>query len=416
MLRPSKRLGRAALKRYVRRVLEKHKPLVIAITGSYGKTTAKSCIKEVLKAKYSVEVSPQRLNNDFGLAQWILGLENDNVRRVSEVIKKREKIKHSLERKEFPEVLICETSGSVEPGSPDMRWNMLQYTAGMLRPKIGIMTSIGPHHLEYFKSLERVIEEKQKLLTSLPNSGYALMNYDDENVRKMVDKVVAHKIFYGTGSRADYQVTNVNVGPDGLKVTFIVDNQEYNVHAPDIVNAVHVYGILPAIICGRIQGIDMEKIIKVIEKMKPVEQRGSIHEGIKETTFINDAFNANVFSIEAALRSMSGLAKGRRKIAILGDIRELGDLTKPHHEKVGRLVAENADILIAIGEYASITAGSAVEAGMEREKIRTGKDFKEAISYLKEVLIRQDVVLIKGGHALKLWKVVSEFTDYKNLN
>ncbi len=401
MLTPGRRISRAIQSRFVRRLLQANKPDVILVSGSFGKTTTKNFIAHVLSNKFRVRQSEFSLNTEFDLASWVLGIPKSV--RLSTLLKNRKELKRIESKKRFAEILVCEGAASVEIGK---RKKILRYTTRMLKPRIGVLTEIGPNHMEFFGTVENIAKEKKELITNLSSESFAIMNYDSRYVRNVSHETPARKIFFGFKKQADYSFQNIKVSTDGIKADLDYPKGRRSIVLPQIINRVHLYNILPAIICARIYKMNWEDIDKQLEVLSPVWNRGNLVRGIRDTMFINDSYNANIEAVLAALKTLEEYASERRRVAVLGEMRELGDLAEPHHRKAGQAAAEVADILICVNKDAKIIADEAKKSGMDGSKIFYVEGYKKATKKLKDIMKSQDVILVKGSHGNELWKLV----------
>lgn len=357
---------------------------VVGVTGSYGKTSAVRTIAEVLAAKYSVNRTDIDLDTIYNLPDTIL----------------RTKI--------WNDFLVLEY-GVDHIGEMDQHLSLV-------KPKIAVLTGITPVHTdkELLGSLSGVISEKLKLINSLPQDGLAIFNYDDEEVRKAGLNCKRRKVFYGLDKKADVWADNISLSLQKTQFE-LHDGSEVILIKTKLLGYPAVYACLVAYIIGKEQGIKKEKIVQKLSELKPLEGRFSVCPGPLGTILINDAKRANPASTIAGLRSLS-LFPGR-KIAVLGEMGELGDSSVPMHQKVGREVVNcQIDLLLGVGPLAKYIVEEAKKNGLKESYFASDvnaaaeilrKNLKSGdLLYLKASLLRhlERIILILQNHPVKCKK------------
>lgn len=413
--------------------IRKYKPKIIGITGSVGKTSTKEAIFFVLsshKGKALVRRAVGSFNTEEGLSIAILGnWSEEKVRIVSKLGPSGKKIPKLffwlgiifsgllklifLPKSKYPEILILEY-GADRPGD-------IERLSYFVRPQIGVVTAVGelPVHVEFYSGPEEVAQEKSKLVKALPPRGLAVLNFDDEAVLRMKDGTIAETITYGFGEGAMIRASDVSyfidsssevVGGLSFKVNF-----DKNVVPFRLANALgkhQIYAALAAAAVGARLGMNLVEISQALEKMEFPKQRMKLLKGTKNSIIIDDSYNASPLSMHAALDALkefgdkviSKRAAGR-KIAVLGDMKELGIFTEKAHRLIGNLAGERAEYLFTVGPAAKFIADSAYNQ-MPKENIATFNDSAEAGEYLKNFVEYGDIVLVKGSRAMKMEKVV----------
>lgn len=346
----------------------------IGITGSVGKTSTKDMVASVVSRKFNTLKTEGNLNNEIGVPLTIFNLE----------------LQHEAA------VLEMGMSGPGEIG---------RLTA-IIKPDIAIITNIGMSHIEKLGSRQNILKAKLEILEGLNPKGLLILNGDDALLVGMKDLLKFRTVFYGIDEGVDYKADNINShGENGTYFDIKVAGAEYKVHVP--VPGIHnVQNALAAIASGCELGIPMEEIVLGIEGFSPTKMRMDIFtaNGIK---IINDAYNASPQSMEAALNVLKEIGKGCRKIAILGDMLELGDWAKEAHFGVGRFAAESGiDLLFTVGQAARNIADGAIKAGCHDERVKSFENNLEALNYLKYVGRTGDVILVKGSRGMKMEEIV----------
>ncbi len=350
---------------------------VIGITGSVGKTTTKAIVASVLASKYRVQANPLNYNNEVSVPLCLLELRADTERAV---------IEHGMY-----------TTGEI---ALLCRWT---------RPRIGIVLNVGPTHLERAGSLDAITQAKRELIEALPADGAAVLNIDDERVRSMAPHTAARVWWFGTSENAHVRGTEVvSDGARGFDFTLSYDGTSRRVHVP-LPGRHLLSNVLATAAAALADGLTFDEVAAAIEvldvplRLKVIEMPGGI-------TVLDDTYNAQPSSTMAAL-DLLGEMTGRH-VALLGDMRELGEVSRAEHERVGRRAAEVVALLITIGEEARTLGESARAAGLDAVVHAATRD--EAVTALRERMAAGDVVLVKGSHALGLEHVVAELAAAEN--
>ncbi|MBP9711505.1 MAG: UDP-N-acetylmuramoyl-tripeptide--D-alanyl-D-alanine ligase [Candidatus Pacebacteria bacterium] len=399
-----------------RAVLWKYKPKVIAITGSLGKTSTKDAVYAALSGMTHVRKSQKSYNSEIGLPLTILGLPNgwnnpfvwfENFLLGLWLI---------IAPHKYPKWLVLEV-GVGKPGD-------MKKTASWLKTDAVIITAIGetPAHIEFFSSRKHLIEEKSELIKTLKKDGLLVLNADDEAVLGMKEKTKCRTITYGFNPEADVVASQDNIyyGIDGIPEGIIFRVDESGVSMPVAIEGVfgrnHLYASLAAITLS--VGLKFN-VLHAIEHLKAYDVpagRMRLLSGINDTFIIDDTYNSSPFACESALRTLREV-NGGRKIAILGDMLELGKHTVEAHKNVGKVAKENADILVVVGPRACDIKVGAIEAGMSEGSIFDFTNSTEAGAFAEKLLEKNDLVLVKGSQGVRMERVVSAILkDKKNQN
>lgn len=290
-------------------VIVKHQPKVIGITGSVGKTSTKEAIYEVLSrsTKYSGKVAKAHggLNTEVGLPLAILDIKNAGYRFswIWTILLAIFKSVKFLLTKEYPEILILEYSVD-KPGD-------MKYLTGIAKPDIAVITQIGAAHLHTFKSIENVAKEKIELARQLKPDGIVILNEDNKYIKQYSKQIFFDKIWF---------------------------------HGDNFDSAKNAAAKI-----ADIYKIEKDEAKEILDNLKPVKGRLNVFGGIKNTTLIDDSYNANPLSMRRALKYLTKLGKNKRKITILGDMRELGETTAKEHKDLAKLVVKISNFTITIG-------------------------------------------------------------------
>ena len=402
-----KKIAFFILKRFAKRRVKKFKGTVIGVTGSVGKTSTKEAIYTILNTKFRVVKNRESMNTEFGLPLTILELDSgySSAFKWSYLL-----IKGFFRsfRKMHSEVLIVEM-GVDKPGDMDV-------LLSIVKPYIAVMGPIAPVHLAegQFENLDKVFEEKSKLIHALPEDGIAVLYADDDRTSKLAKGRAKSKTFtFGTVPEADYKATSIEESLDGIKFNLNTEGRRDEIAVP-ILGKHHVNIILPAIICGLAMKMTLEEIVEALKRFRLPAGRLNLLPGIKEGSIIIDgSYNSSPKACVEALRTLAGLTPkaGGRKIAILGTMNELGEDSERLHKEVGKSVPDSCNILVTVGTMAENFAEGAKEKGMKN--IFKFKNVSETISEFRNKIKENDIVLVKGSqNNVRLEKFVKEIMKF----
>lgn len=341
---------------------------VIAVTGSVGKTSTKDIIASVLSEKYKVLKTQGNMNNHIGLPMTILGLKDH-------------------------------TAMVVEMGMN--HFGEISTLTNIANPTIAVITNIGTAHIGNLGSRENILKAKLEILEGLSKDGTIVINNDNDLLHKWNEEnnLKYHIKTYGIQNKSDEMAKNIKHSEE--KSTYILNNKE-SIMVP-IGGEAFIYNSLAAICIGKILGIDIKDIVIGIQKFKLTQMRLDVKKSDKGYTVINDCYNANYDSMKSAIEYLKNI-NGKRKIAVLGDMLELGDFSDKLHEKVGEEIIKNKiNILITVGNEAKNIAKIGKENNVETYEFEKNSD---AINKLKEILTLDDVVLIKASNSMKFKEIV----------
>jgi UDP-N-acetylmuramoyl-tripeptide--D-alanyl-D-alanine ligase len=347
---------------------------VIGITGSVGKSTTKELIAEVLDQRYRVLKNPGNLNNEIGLPLTLLSLGEGH------------------------ECAILEM-GFYVPGE-------IAFLCDLALPHVGVVTNVGTVHAERAGSQEEIARGKAELVQALPSApqGVAILNYDDPYVRQMASKTNARVFYYGLDPKADLWADRVEgLGLEGIRFRLHYHREVLHIRAP-LIGRHSVHTALRAAAVGLVQGLTWQEIFDGL-RSQHAQLRLMAVKTTSGALILDDTYNASPESTLAALNLLDEI--DGRKVAVLGDMLELGPYERRGHEMVGMRVAEVADELVAVGELARIISAAARRSGLPSRAVTELADPLQTIEFLKGHLKEGDVVLIKGSHGMRMDRIVS---------
>ncbi len=359
---------------------DQHELKVVGITGSVGKTSTKELTAALLSQKFSVLKNPGNRNNEIGLPLSLLALEPQHNLAVLEM-------------------------GFYVPGE-------IRRLCEIAQPQIGVISNIGTVHAERAGSQETIARGKAELVESLPAGpdGVAILNMDDPWVRWMANRTAAAIFSYGIVEGADLTASDIQpLGLEGITCTLTYQGKAHPVRSP-LMGEFSAYTILRAAATALVLGLSWEQIIDSLSVSRvDIRMRSlSLATGV---TLLDDTYNASPESTVAALKLLQGL-QGRR-VAILGDMLELGQYEAEGHQSVGAFAAKAADELILVGERSRTTAQAALENGFPEERLHWHPDSEQAAEAAADTIRRGDVVLIKGSNSMRMDKIIKRLEKTK---
>jgi UDP-N-acetylmuramyl pentapeptide synthase len=421
-----------------RLILKKYKPYIITVTGSVGKTSTKDAIYSVLASGRSVRRSEKSLNTEVGVPLTIIGCENP----WGNLIGWFGVISHGVEliifKSEFPKTLILEV-GADRPGD-------VRRIARWLRPDIAVVTKIGevPVHIEFFKTRAELVAEDLALPRIIKKDGTLVLPADIPDILAIRKDNPVKALTYGVDVPADVTATGIetlyeNEKPSGVAFKLNYAGNSIPMRLKDVLGVQHVYPIVAAVAVGIARGNNLSAIVNTLTEHKPPRGRMNILQGINESTIIDDSYNSapdamisalNVLREIRLLRMQTGVNDmnsgfAPRKIAVLGDMMELGKFSPEEHKKVGIMVAEilkqpetmgentsigsiaSMNLLVTVGQRAKMIREAALKAGMPEAGVLSYDSSAEAGAALSGLIKKGDLVLVKGSQSPRLERVVA---------
>jgi UDP-N-acetylmuramoyl-tripeptide--D-alanyl-D-alanine ligase len=348
---------------------------VVGITGSTGKTSVKDLTAAVLATRFRVHASPRSFNTEIGVPLTLLSAPPDT------------------------EVVVCEM-GSRGPGH-------IARLCEVALPDVGVVTNVGPAHLEMFGSVDAVADAKAELVEALAGSGTAVLNADDPRVSGFDARTRAKVVRFGTGPDADVRGEDLRLDPSGL-ASFTLRTPGGSERVELAVPGEHMaWNALAAAAAGVALGLTAGECATGLKEARVSSWRMEITEGPDGIRILNDAYNANPASMAAALKAARWIAGRHGCVAVLGHMAELGATSAEEHERVGELAARlGIDHLVVVGEEARLIAVGAVREGVEADRVIRCDTPEEAAAVARRVARPGDLVLVKGSRVAGLERVV----------
>jgi UDP-N-acetylmuramoyl-tripeptide--D-alanyl-D-alanine ligase len=400
---------------FAKKTLANHRPQIVGVTGSVGKSSAKEAIGAVLGTRFQVRTSPKNFNTEIGLPLTVLDLPTGGKSAVRWLgILWKGWMTSMTKDKTYPAMLVLEY-GMQNRGD-------IAKLCDIAPPDIAVVTTVGESHMEFMGSVEAIEKEKRVLVERLSKAGIAVLNRDDERVWAMRAKTHAEVVSYGYHEEADVRALADSLAyvcsPDrecGMRVKISTGagtdaGATVPVFIPNVLGRHAVYAALAAAAVGLHKGMNLVEISDALSLYVAPAGRMRYVPGIKHTVIIDDTYNAAPKSVLAALETLRNLpvGEGGKRIAVLGDMLELGTATEDGHGAVGRKAAECADVIVFVGERMTFAEQAAHEAGADESRVFHFAVAAEAGRFIQERMKTGDVVLVKGSQGMRMERVVRE--------
>jgi UDP-N-acetylmuramoyl-tripeptide--D-alanyl-D-alanine ligase len=350
----------------------------IGVTGSSGKTSTKELIAAVLHTRFKTKATEGNLNNHIGVPLTLIGLDEGDEYGVIEM-------------------------GMNHPGE-------IAPLARMAAPEIGVISSIGSAHIEFFHNQAAIADEKSELISALPANGRAVLNSDDEWSRYISHRSKAPVIWVGEGEHSTWRAEELQITTGGLSFKMVHGDDSVMVRLP-VFNRVMAGNALLAAAVGDVCGLSLAEIAQGLESVRLPGARMQVAQA-RGAWIINDAYNANPDSMRAAVVALKEFPGAQRRLAVLGSMGELGQHAAEMHRAVGKFVAQqNIEFLLAVGPHADAYRAGAIAGGIDRDKVAVAVDAEEATSGLLTRMREGDAILVKGSHFMGLERLVAAVAE-----
>jgi len=344
----------------------------VGVTGSSGKTSTKELIAAVLRTRFKTKATEGNLNNHIGVPLTLIRLDEGDEYGVVEM-------------------------GMNHPGE-------IMPLAKMTAPEIGVISSIGPAHIEFFADQAAIAQEKAELIAALPSSGVAVLNGEDEWSRRIAYRSAARLVWVGDSPDSTWRAENLQVTAEGLSFSLRHGDEVVAIRLP-VFNRVMVANALLAAAVGGECGLSLTEIARGLEAVALPGARMQVVK-VRGVSIINDAYNANPASMKAALVALKEFPGAQRRIAVLGSMGELGQHAVELHRAVGEFASQQGvEFLIAVGPHAEAYVNGAMAAGLNN--VVKVLDAEEATVALTAIMREGDAILVKGSHFMGLENLVA---------
>jgi UDP-N-acetylmuramoyl-tripeptide--D-alanyl-D-alanine ligase len=391
--------------------LARYKPKIVGVTGSVGKSSTKEAIYTVLEGYKKVRRNLGSYNNEIGVPLTIIGAKSPGINIFGWIALLFKALFGLISDKNYPKILVLELGVD--------RVGDLEYLLGFIKPHVAVLTNIGPTHLEALKTEWEVYKEKSKLALRMAKSGTAVLNFDDRRLRELGLRLKNKVIFYGLDKQANMNASDIKFTHHGMMFNINWEGSAVPVRLK-IFGTPQVYTSLAACASALALGLDLITASKNLEKLRVIKGRMNILKGKNKTTIIDDTYNSNPLSAQASLESARMIKdKGDypRLIVILGDMLELGTVSRRSHVNLGRDAAKVADKVIAVGKEAKAIYEEARRT-LSHEAVWF-EDSTIAAKRIKQEISPGDLILIKGSQGVRMEKIsavlLSKKKDIKRL-
>jgi len=362
---------RTAMGRLATAVRKQLRGKVIAVGGSNGKTSTKHLIHAALSVRLRGSISPKSFNNDIGVPLTIFAADASQ------------------------DYLVLEM-GTNHPGE-------LKVLSDMAKPDLAVITNVGCEHLEGFGDLDGVRREEAAITAGLSEQGLLIVNGDDAGLLEAVGGYRGRRITFGFNQSNDLFPTDIACSAEGVR--FRLNTSRTEVFVP-LLGRHTAINALAAMAVARRMGLPDAQILEGLSKATGPEMRLQLQK-LGGVTVLNDAYNANPDSMRAAMQTLAELPTNSRRIAILGEMRELGDSAETMHREIGQTAGGHGfDRIIFVGEFAQVMADAAIGAGMAAEHVQMCEDAQQAAGIVSELMADGDLVLVKASRGVRLERVV----------
>jgi len=402
-----------------RLMLARNKPRIIGVTGSVGKTSTKDLIYTVVSSAYSARKNEKSLNSEFGVPLTILNLKSAWNSLVGWLINLGFGLWRAiiLNSQFIVQYLVLEI-GADHPGD-------IKSLVSWLKPEIGVLTGFGnevPVHIEFFPTIGDLVREKSELLKALPEDGTAIINHDDERAWEAREVTEAKVLSYGFNENSDVHGDNFHISyendlPKGVNFRVDYAGKSVPVRLCGVLGNGVAYSALAAFAVGTTQAINVVSIAEALGSHLFAPGRMKILKGINHSILIDDTYNSSPTAVKLALDTLHDLNTETRfrnpvsvcrKIAVLGDMMELGEYSEQEHKKVGTWVRGIADVLVCVGERAKLIGKGAINDGFEKNNVHELSNSQEAGKFLVGFVKEGDIVLLKASQSIRLERATEQ--------
>ncbi|TSD05356.1 MAG: hypothetical protein Greene07147_677 [Parcubacteria group bacterium Greene0714_7] len=386
-------------------VLRKHRPKIIAVTGSVGKTSAKDAIYTALSKSFFVRRSEKSFNGDIGVPLTVLGVRNGWSNVFQWIRNLIDGISLLILTTPYPKWLIVEV-GADRPGdiTKSLSWLKPDVVVATRFPEISV-------HVEFYASPEDVIKEELAPVGWLQSGGIFVFNEDDERAEGAPTASGVTRLSFGFGEGANLKAENLRATsedsmPSGISFDITYGDEKVTVSIPNVAGRSHVYSVLAGIAVALSVGVSLEEATGAFQKHETPSGRMRLIKGMRDSVIIDDTYNASPAAMEEALIALGDIPRTGRRIAVLADMLELGGFSVIEHNRIGALVAESADILVTVGVRTKGIAEGARSSGMAENMIIECERGSDASTELLSLIQSGDVILVKGSQSMRMERVV----------
>lgn len=387
-----------------RGILLKYRPKIVMVTGSVGKTSTKDAVAAALRSSFHLRESEKSYNSEFGVPLTIIGAKNPWTNPYAWVRVIGEALALIFLPNHYPKLLVLEV-GADSPGD-------LKRILNIATPDVVVVTRLPevPVHVEAYASAAAVREEEFAPAYALPQGAPLIISADDRYAKHLASRLSAQVTTYGFEKDADVQLSEAKVllsgtAPLGMQANLTIGKATHPLETRGALGRPQLYAPAAAVACALSLGLTTKDALKALESYVPPAGRSRILKGKQNSVLIDDSYNASPAAVEEALGSLS-LVPAKRRIAVLGDMLELGRYSAEEHERIGKLAAKHADLVIGVGPRSKKLSEAALSIHKNKNRAHHFDDAYAAAGYLSGMIEAGDVILIKGSQSIRVERVV----------
>lgn len=392
-----------------RGILIKYRPQIIMVTGSVGKTSTKDAIGAALRDSFYVRASEKSYNSELGMPLTIIGAKTPWSNPGAWLRVFIDAFFLIVFPSHYPKLLVLEV-GADHPGD-------LKRLLKIATPSIVVVTKLPevPVHVEAYADPDEVREEEFAPAYMLPHGAPLIISSEDPYAEQLSKGIHASIVRYGYAEDASVRIEKpelVGKGEErGMKAVIKTAGEKGVIFASGVIGTQQLYAPAAALATALALGVSIETALASLKQYQPPPGRARMLEGKGGSILIDDSYNASPAAVEEALNSLSLVASAKRRIAVLGDMLELGRYSVSEHERIGTIAAEKADMVVVVGPRAAGIGAGALTAGMKESHIHALATSAEAAAYLAGIVGAGDVVLVKGSQGVRMERIVEELLD-----
>lgn len=383
-----------------KRILRKYRPKVVMVTGSVGKTSTKDAVAAALSGSTYLRKSEKSYNSEFGLPLTVIGAKTPWGSATGWLRVILEGVALLLFPSHYPKLLVLEV-GADKPGD-------LEKLLRIATPDAVVVTKLPavPVHVEAYANPEAVREEEFAPASALAPGAPLILSSEDAYAREMAKKTQATVATYGYADDADIRIESPAFTDEGMQATVAVAGKSHTVSAPGVIGTQQLYAPAAALAVAEALHVPVAEAVSCLADYTPPPGRARVIHGKGGAILIDDTYNSSPAAVEEAVKALS-LVEGRRKVAILGDMLELGRYSAQEHERIGRLAAEHLDLLITVGSRSEATATAYLNAGRGEGSVESFANSTLAAEAVPDSIREDDLVLIKGSQSMRMERVTA---------
>ncbi len=387
-------------------IVRKYKPQIVMITGSVGKTSTKDAVAAALSERFYLRKPEKSFNSEFGVPLTIIGAKNPWGSAFGWLGVIQEALVLLMTPNHYPKMLVLEV-GAEQSGD-------LEKTVKIVAPDVVVVTLLPevPVHVEAYATPAQVREEEFYPATALPTGAPLIINANDQYAFELATHTSARVHTFGMSDVADVCITDGSLAlengmPVGMRAQLMIDGTLYPLMLRDSFGESQFFAPAAAVATALALGLTPEEALRGLESYVAPPGRGRLFRGIKNTVVIDDSYNASPVAVAAAIRSLSLLPAGTRKVAILGDMLELGRYSLEEHARIGALAGKSVDVLITVGNRSQTIGHAAIDAGLSEGNVYHFGNSFDAAEAVPALLDEDDAILLKGSQSgVRLERVV----------